>query len=245
MTAWLILAAVRRRWRIGLAGMLVTILVMGWSTTTTGTYYSQVYVVLLAPVSTEQPNTYQYIGRSLVAAAGLVVREVDPTATEPAPVSPEVTLVDRGITHGYRVRMPNSGGQWSFNFERPELDVEVAGSSPEEVRATMAEVVARIRRTLDDGQSKGGTARSQMISSTLSPPDPPVFYARGSRFRALFAILALGIGLTLGIVVGVEQWLIRRMIRPADRAAAHAPDGGTGNDPPSPRAGERALNTHA
>jgi len=230
MTAWLILAAVRRRWRIGLAGMLVTILVMGWSTTTTGTYYSQVYVVLLAPVSTEQPNTYQYIGRSLVAAAGLVVREVDPTATEPAPVSPEVTLVDRGITHGYRVRMPNSGGQWSFNFERPELDVEV---------------VARIRRTLDDGQSKGGTARSQMISTTLSPPDPPVFYARGSRFRALFAILALGIGLTLGIVVGVEQWLIRRMIRPADRAAAHAPDGGTGNDPPSPRAGERALNTHA
>jgi len=218
MTAWLILAAVRRRWRIGLAGMLVTILVMGWSTTTTGTYYSQVYVVLLAPVSTEQPNTYQYIGRSLVAAAGLVVREVDPTATEPAPVSPEVTLVDRGITHGYRVRMPNSGGQWSFNFERPELDVE---------------------------QSKGGTARSQMISTTLSPPDPPVFYARGSRFRALFAILALGIGLTLGIVVGVEQWLIRRMIRPADRAAAHAPDGGTGNDPPSPRAGERALNTHA
>src|SRR3954465_12842622 len=116
MTAWLLLAAVRRQWRVALLGLLLTFLALGWAITVRGVYYSQVYVVLLAPVSAEQPNAYQSIGRSLVGAAGIVVPQVDPDALDPAPVSPDITIVDRGITQGYRVRIPTLGGQWTFNF---------------------------------------------------------------------------------------------------------------------------------
>jgi hypothetical protein len=220
MTAWLLLAAVRRQWRVALLGLLLTFLALGWATTVRGVYYSQVYVVLLSPVSADQPNVYQSIGRSLVGAAGIVVRQVDPAALDPAPVSPDVTIVDRGITQGYRVRIPNLGGQWTYNFERAELNVEAAGSSPEEVKRTLREVVTTIQTALEEDQVRAGASRNLMIGTTLNPPDPPVFYSHGSRTRALAAVLTLGLGLTLAGVVGWDRRAARRLARASGRSSA-------------------------
>jgi hypothetical protein len=162
-----------------------------------GSYSSEVKVVFLAPKSTVNPNALAISSDSIVTTAGAVARIVDPDV-EPA-VSESVTLAGEGIRHGYSVRLPNSGGQWATNFDKPQLDVQAVGSSAAEVNATMARVLDRIRRTLDRLQTEQHVAQHNMITLSQSPPTVPMYYDHGSRLRAVGATMLLGAGLALGV----------------------------------------------
>lgn len=160
-------------------------------------YYSKASVLFLAPISARYPNQFISGGESLIATAGVVRDLVTTGAQNVAVVSDGVTLPALGITHGFSVVLPNSGGQWATNFDKPQLDVQAVGSTPEEVLATMADVVARIEGALGTLQDEAGTVAVNRITTRTDPPDVPVFYVHGDRKRALAAAALMGSALTV------------------------------------------------
>ena len=148
----------------------------------------------LVPKSVRNPNGLQSSSDSVIAAAGVVAIKVG-SSTPVSAVSDNVSLVGEGIRSGYRVRLPNSGGQWANNFDQSLLDVQAAGATPAEVSATMQNVLDRINSTLQSMQSDAGSARANDIELALSPPTWPMYYQSGSRARTVLATMLLGIGL--------------------------------------------------
>lgn len=212
MTVWDVIHAVRRQWALALVGILVTVAGVYAATTASGVYYQQVFVVFLPPDLGRETNALRYPGGSLVATAGLVGRQVSARPQGPVPVSTTVTIVDLGIRDGALARLPNTEAysQWSTNFNRPMLDVQIVGDSPERVRARMTLTLSEIRRTLREGELAAGAREDRLIRTVLNPPTPPVFYQRGSSSRAGVASAALGMGLTLTLAVVADRWRSRR-----------------------------------
>jgi hypothetical protein len=203
--------ALRRQWQVVVLGLAALSVLLFHVVLAPGVYYQQVDVVLLWPQSTKAQNTFQYGEQSLVSSAGLVATVVAKEGgSNAAVVSAEVTLVSQGVGQGFAVRLPNAGGQWAYNFNRPVIDVEVTGRTPAEVQATTARVIERIRTVLHDQQAAEGVPERLMIRTRLNPDDPAVTYSRGSRTRALAGSLLLGTGVILSLVLVLERRRRRR-----------------------------------
>lgn len=211
-----LLQVIRRRWYAVALGLLATTVAMKFAMSPHGVYYTQAYVVLLPPQGADAPNAFANTNTSgPVNMAGIVGRIMAQNAA-PQPVSDQVSILGEGITDGYIVRQPNDGGQWSVQFKRPVLDVQVAGATPAVVTASLNRVLAEIEANLRRLQQDTGTAPAQMIQAKLSPPAPSLFYVEGSAVRAGFATLLLGVGLSLG-VARLQDWVMwrdRRRSRP-------------------------------
>jgi hypothetical protein len=199
ITVWVLLGALRRRWYVAVIGAAATLFGTYSAAAAPGVYYQQAYVVFFAPNLPPAANAYQLVPSSLISAAGLVGRQVDDQSEGPLPVSSTVTVVDLGLQDDILVRIPNVGGQWATNFDRPVLDVQIVADSPEHVRARMTATVSKIRRVLRDGQLAAGAPPRQLIETGLNPPSPPVLYERGNRARTVGTALILGTGLTVAV----------------------------------------------
>lgn len=206
MTIWTLISAARRQWPIVLGCVLLTLAGLFWAATRPGVYYQQVQVVFVPPTPPNSPNAYQRLSGSAILTADRIARELGLDPRSPQPVSPHVSIVDQGIRDGSIVRLPNSGGQWANNFEDPVLDVQVAGSDPGTVSRTSAALVKRIQDRMLADQTAVHVPAGLRISTFLSPPSPPIFYARGSTGRALVAVLVLGLLLTALAVVVADRW---------------------------------------
>ncbi len=200
----------RRRWWATLTGVCLTGALAFHVALLPGIYHQEVNVVFLWPQGPRTSNAFLHGDQTLVYNAGVVGRVVAGNSSDAQVVSDTVTLVGEGITHGYLVRLPNSGGQWALNFDRPVLDVQASGSSPEEVEQRMATALARINHELEAMQSAAGVPRGVRITTRMSPPSPVLLYSKGSHVRALAATLLLGIGLTLGVVIVLDQRIALR-----------------------------------
>jgi hypothetical protein len=206
--------AVRRRWYVVVLGAIATLILAAQAAQAPGVYFTRLYVVFLPPLSTANPNTFSAADNSnVIAMAGLVGQAVS-SRDSAQPVSDGVTILGEGISHGYLVRQPNDGGQWAVNFDRPELDVQVAGGSPAEVLATLSQVLQKIDNETRSRQEAAGTATKNMITTRLSPSTPDVYLVKGSRLRAGLAALLLGLGLSLAGAWATDRVLLRRQRRP-------------------------------
>lgn len=217
MTVLGLLAAVRRWWLMVLLGGLLTASAAFVVAGVPGVYWAQVNVVFLAPPSPDLPNPLGYSSDRLVDVASLVEREVIGPDPQPHVVSPAVSIVDEGVRSGERVRLPNQGGQWTYNFEKPQLDVQVVDSTPEAARARMDRLLAQIEQTLDRRQDEAGVNEGSRVRTALSPPRVEIHYAAGLRPRALLVTLVVGTVLTLAAVDrwdrGRPSWVTRRRTR--------------------------------
>ena len=205
MTVWDLLGAMRRRWWAALAGISLTFAAAYHVVLLAGVYHQEVNVVFVWPQGPRTSNAFLHGEQTLVSTAGIVGRIVAGDSSNAQVVSDTVTLVGEGIRHGYLVRLPNSGGQWALNFDRPVLDVQAAGSTPQEVQQTIKTVVARINHELEAMQAAAGAPSGVRITTRMSPPSPVLLYSKGSRMRALAATLALGIGLTVAAVTLLDR----------------------------------------
>lgn len=213
MTVWQVANIVRRWWAVALLGLLATVAGTHAAVTAPGVYYEEATVVLIAPRLPGSPMAFHLGVSSLVSTAGLVNRQVDPESGGPLALSPKATIVDMGIRDGVWVRLPNEGGQWRTNFNREELDVQVVGENPEEVRSRMASTLDRIRTALREGQLAAGAPEDQLIEMTVTPHTRPILYRRGSSVRAGVAALALGFGLTLTVVLLCDRLVANLRLR--------------------------------
>lgn len=210
MTIWELAFAARRYWVLAVVGTLLSILGGVAALEAPGVYYTQVNVVFVLPPLPHNANSLQHSTGSLIGTAGVVVSLVNGDNAAAQPVSEAASLTGEGVRHGYMLRLPNTGGQWAFNFDQPVIDVEVAGGSPEEVRAILGTVLDRIYRTLADLQDQQQVRESSKIRTKLSPAEAPIQYLKGSRLRAVAVTVTLGLAVTLTLVVLIDVRRVRR-----------------------------------
>jgi hypothetical protein len=210
-------------------GVLATLAAAAAAAHTKGAYYSREQVRFLAPTGEGNTNTLQLSPRSMVMVAGAVGQMIDDDQ-RPRAASQNVTITGMGIRNGWSVTLPNTGGQWANNYTSPYLDVQVAGPSATEVATTMRRVVARIRRALATLQRAQHVAPANLIRTQLSSlSSPPIYYQRGSRMRAVLAVLALGFGVTTAGAGAARRFVARRAAAPEVVAVqrSHATSGGS------------------
>jgi hypothetical protein len=216
-------AVLVRRWYVAVIGVVCTSVLGALVFTHGGVYWSRNEIVFLAPSSRLYPNSLKTTSEDLIITAGIVAKRINGTHVLPKVASPDVTLVGRGVTDGYWVALPDTGGQWAPNFAEQLLDVQVVGPTEEVVRERQAELVQRIDDELEALQVDAGVEPVNRITTKLVPVTPSVRYVAGDRRRALLMTAVLGAGATLGVMVLLES---RR------RARRHRPRGQVGRGVP-------------
>jgi hypothetical protein len=210
-------------------GVLATLVAAAAAAHTKGVYYSREQLRFLAPTGEGNTNTLQLSPRSMVMVAGAVGQMIDDDQG-PRAASQNVTITGMGISNGWSVTLPNTGGQWANNYTNPYLDVQVAGPSATEVATTMRSLVTRINAALARLQRAQHVARVNLIRTQLSSlGSPPIYYQRGSRMRAVLAVLALGFGVTAAGTGAARRSAARRAATPEVVAGqrSHATSGGS------------------
>jgi hypothetical protein len=221
VTAGGALRALRRRWYVVLAGLLVTLLVCASETRAHGVFWTQVDVVFLIPPSTHAPNTLEASSSSLISTAGIVAIRVNQGKRATPLSSANVSLVGEGIFDGRSVQLPNTGGQWADNFSRPVLDVQVTGATYAAVKAELAATLADIQSELDRLQIAAGADQFNRITTQSAPTTPEILVIPPQRRRAVAATLAVGTLLTLVGAVTVDGVLRRRSAARRQPVAPH------------------------
>jgi len=211
-----------RRWYIVLCGIVGTALLVGLVVSHAGVYWTQVNVVFLAPQTRTSPNAMVGTSKSLIATAGLVEREVNRVVPEHATTSTGVSLIGRGVDDGYLVRLPDRGGQWTYYFDDPVLDVQTTGPDPSAVLERAQTMVAQIDRTLQEMQDRDGVALRYRITTELAPASPAVYYSAGQPKRAIGMALVLGALVTVVSTATLDRVLLARPRRARRRVLRRA-----------------------
>ena len=196
MAVLMVLGLIRRQGLAVAAGLALTCFALVLVTKAPGVYYAQVNVRLLLRQEVWYINPIQNASSRLISTAGLLQRTVI-IGHGAQPVSDNTTLFGIGERHGDAVRVPNTGGQWAYNFEQPVLNVETTGSTPEEALSRMNTTLAKVKGTLASMQNQYDVPARQQIITALSPPVPQVRQVVGSPVRAKAITVLLGTFLTL------------------------------------------------
>jgi hypothetical protein len=197
MTA--ILRACMVYWPVTILGLFGTGAFILWSGHPTPVYFSQTDVIFLAPISVRNPNSLIISSDSLISTAGIIQREIDHGDVAARTSGTTVTLVDQGIYHGIRVKVPDYGGQWQHRYDQPVLDLQVTGSDPDEVRQRGLAARQQIIRVLQERQDQAGVARRNLIQVEMLPASPSIDLVSGRRIRALGVSGLLGVSVTLAL----------------------------------------------
>lgn len=228
MTTATVLDILRHRFYVFLVAVGLTLAAAVTALTWPGVYSTRCDVVLVPPRVPKEIDDTTLVSpsESLIALAGLVERTIthghDTTAT-----SQEVDLLGTGVRDGVLISLPNSGGQWDYNFTAPMLSVQVAGPDPELVQRRREQAVARIQDAVRDIQTDSGvTAQARMVTTQVVPEAPPVVYRKGHGSRAAAGILLIGGWLSVLLTVATDRALVARSRTRARRAVEDLNDSG-------------------
>lgn len=208
----------RRRWYVVLLGLALLAGAFAHVSSRPGVYWAQTDVVILAPKSARYPNVIEQTSQSLISMAGLIERDVNKGIAAPATSTSSVTLAGEGERDGHAVKLPNEGGQWANNFDRPVLDIQVVGPDPVAVKEKLNSLVGVVTDELKARQDELNVPVASRITASSAPAVPAVFYLSGSRSKALGATLLLGAGLIAASTVGADRLLNARSRRRREHA---------------------------
>jgi O-antigen ligase len=199
-----------RRWPVAVAGLVLTGFAVSHVLQLPGVYWTQTDVVLLAPKSARFPNTISGTSAGIVGAAGLIAVDVSHQVDRIATASAAAHLPGMGVRHGESVYVPDTGGQWSHNFDRPVISVETVGPDRAAVESRSAELINEISRDLARRQGGDGTYPRVWITAAPAPDRLQTMYLTGELKRAAAVTLLLGIWTTGLVVTFVDATLRRR-----------------------------------
>lgn len=214
MTVQTLFRALGRAWYLVVVGLAGTALLCLNVSQARGIYWSHVEVFFVGPPAGYEPNAFIAAPESIIATAGLIQREV--SGEQVARVaSDEVTLPQQGVRQGQLVRLPNAGGQWANNFNRPVLAVEAVDETAIGASGRLNETIATITERLAERQREVQVPPQDWITLRLVPSTPRSEYVQGDKRRALAASVLLGGLLTTGAVVARESVRSRRLADPS------------------------------
>lgn len=181
---------------------LATLAIGGIAVISPGVYVSQFDVVLVAPARND--NVLDGSSDRLTYLAGITAKSVSGDLGGAATVSDEVSLAGQGKL-GWAVRQPNEGGQWTYWFPRPVLDVQITGHDDRQVHRDIDDVIGRIRADIGAREDAAGVTDENRVRILTAPPTPEVSYNDGDRARAAVVVVALAL-----LLAGTTEHLVRR-----------------------------------
>lgn len=224
MTARDFLAAALRRWYVVILGAVLTVGALAVVQRQAPVFFTQYNIVLLGPYGERDGTLLDNPLYGLQPMIGVVATDLNDGHSPLLTGDVAATIVGMGAREGVQVRVPNLGTQWRPRFPSHHLDIQVVGSSPDEVTASAQETLARVEQVLVERQDEMAVHPGLRIHAVPSSEDPIVYPVAGSRSRALGATGLTGIALTAVLVFWLERWRPRRRPAPGP-AAAPAPAG--------------------
>lgn len=212
MNTGALLRILARRWYVLIAAVIIAGFAFVFMARTGGAYVSEAQVVFIAP-GTDAVGAFDEGYRdTLVNFAAAIEREFH-NGEQSNRLAEHAPLFGAGVTQGYQVVLPNSGGQWENSFATPGLSVSVAGPSAEWVSATMSSLLERIDTLADERQVASGVAPENMIVTDHVPTELVISYigsSRGTQARALLALAAVGLGVGAAAAVSIDRRALSR-----------------------------------
>ncbi|TIC79528.1 hypothetical protein E8D34_20355 [Nocardioides sp. GY 10113] len=211
-TIELFVSTILRRWYITLPLVVITGLLVMATPRDPGTYWGRTDVYFLPPsgVGPDRQNVLQDAATSITYFAAAVERKVVGHPISGRLASSDAGLYGTGLDRGYTVTLANKGSQWGTNFNKPVLIVEAVAPDPEGAAALLEEAVGRVYAAADEAQRRTGTGDAELITLERSPASIEISHVPGSRKRAQAALLALGLGASLGLTLGAD-WILRTL----------------------------------
>ena len=194
MTVKDVLRLLAERWLVSALGLVLTVAGVVWAGVPRTVYWASTTVALLP---TRQGAGLVPLGQDAIPLAGAVVARLTSGAQGPGAVSPDVSIVDRGIYDGWIAFVPDFGGQWAHNFTNPVIVVQASGASDEIVLTRMHSLEDQIQTILAELQSEFEVRSSVRVKALSLPVETSVTIASGITRRAQLAALALGLLLTV------------------------------------------------
>lgn len=235
VTIWDIFALWRRQWAVTLLCVVVGVFGISQARHVQTVYWGSTSVVIVAPYL---KGYLTPLGGDVIPLAGVLEKLVNTGSKVPPAVSPDASIIDRGIYDGVVANVPDYGGQWSENYTNPIIVVQAAGPDPEVVARRIEAKTTSIDALLTSLQEQAGVPIDSRATSLALPPTPVAVQATGNPSRALIAAVALS-ALGLVIVPFAADRLAaayRRMRRPGmPDADTHVPGSNSSGDSPSPK----------
>lgn len=218
---------VRRRWYAALIGLVCTLAGCAVVLSMAPTYEASSVLVLLAPntppaaaptpgAATPGPvNPYQAFDSSITVTADLMSTQV---------MQPKVVdaLVRRGASPDYTVATdPDTGG--------PTVTITAKASTPDQALVTARLVSDEFRRQLTVRQSDAGAPANSLITASAVVTPTTADRLVSSRIRALVAVIAVGMALSICLALGAEAVALGLERRRERAASLGPPDDGAGS----------------
>ncbi|MFT3877027.1 MAG: hypothetical protein QM708_11490 [Propioniciclava sp.] len=212
-------AVLRRRWRVVVVGVILTVFTGVWMAWPQPSYSIQNDLVFVAPGATLASPADDAVTQELAAFAAVVERRYNR-----GPVfrlsRPDAPMYGAGKREGVFVTLPNLGNQWVNAFLRPALSVEVNGNDPDALIALHDQTVEELRRLSNEVQDEAGVPWDARITASPIAARPKVNYVGSNdqgTIRALAAVAAAGLIGTLSSAVLIDRWRLRRRLAASRR----------------------------
>lgn len=222
----------RRRLAVGslaVAGLVVTVLMVGRVGEAPGVFVGKVEVVVHPPRTTSIANPLATQNYNAVRFAGLITEVATNGEDVPRVTSQDLTLADQGMRQATLISLVNLGGQWANDFSRPFIRIEAVDVSAPAVLARLREGVTRVTAAMQGLQDRADVRRAERATTETVPAAPQVVYEGTHRSRAMVATLLVGLVITVLTCRTATRTFAAadlRRLRPAaeiDPPSTHAP----------------------
>lgn len=217
MTPAIALRMIQRRWYVAVFVLAMTAWACVALLGSGRTYWAQGQVVFVEPGVGSVAGVNDGLAPSLINFAGVVQRKLTYEGGPTELPSSGSTLYGSGVRSGYALSLLNSGSQWAASYSRPVLELQVTGSTPENVRRTLDDALMRIRGAALGLQEEAGAPERLFIGVEISPSEPEIIDVGSTDFgrkKGLTVIAVVGFVLAGSAAYGVDalarRWGSRR-----------------------------------
>jgi hypothetical protein len=205
MTLAEVLRALVRRWPLTAAGLLLSLAAAYFGTNPAPVYHARTEMVLLAPSSARYPNELVTQTQSLIVTAGAVAGKINGPDVQIRYGSSLVNPIGApGNGKDTWINLIDTGTQWVPVYEDQILLVDAVGDDPRIVTQRIDAAAQRVQDELRTLQKTQKVDAANYITARMSPTQPVVEEVKGSRVRAIGMTVAIGMFLTVTVVLTLE-----------------------------------------
>ena len=211
MTTGILIEVIRRRWVVVALGIALTLFACMTATGRDRTYGATTDLLLVQPGKPSLATSPDSVAPSLIAFAGMVQQSARQDSNPIVLPSSATTLFGSGVTTGYSITLPNAGSQWTISYTRPVLAIQVVGTSPNEVRKTLNDVISLVEFKTLELQRTVPIPNDELIEVKKYPTFPDVVdlgSTKGEYTKGVFVLFVLGLTLT-----GIGATQIERLLK--------------------------------